>query len=949
MRSFIAEVAESLYARYGDDVSSLYMLFPNRRARLFFCDALSRIAARPLWQPRFVSVGEVMQQIAGMRCSDNVKLVTELYKIYARYHNETFDTFYFWGDMLLADFDQIDKYLIDADMLFANIGDLKDLEADYSYLTPEQIRVITRFWRSFGLESEFSEEKKRFMTIWRSLSSVYREFREGLQRQGLAYDGMIYRAAAEKLASDEVVALPGTPDDRYVVVGFNALSECEKKLFSRLKNSGRAEFYWDYDSYYVENPEFEAGLFLRENIRNYPSPPEAVLSHDHFRKPKETVVVSAPSDSLQCKYVHTFLSDLLRQGLEPDKETAVVLTDESLLLPVLYSIPEEIGAVNVTMGYPLRQTTAYSFVERLIELQNRKRVKGDRVLFYHSDAIGLLNHPFIRECEPAAAGIVDNIRRSRSVYVRSGMLAEGDILPRLFRTADGWENLSAYVREILSLVAVRTSSSDDAVRRREFFSVIVDYICRIENSLRDCGLEVTVSVFASLMRKVLQVVRIPYEGEPLAGVQIMGILETRNLDFDNVLVLSVNDDTFPGNRAVVSSFVPYNLRYAYGLPTPQHHEGVYAYYFYRLIQRASRVHLVYCSRSDDKHTGEPSRYIYQLDYESPHRPDFRTVSLGANLSRREPPVVPKTGRTAEALSAFLDGGGRKLSPTSFYRYVECPLKFYFRSVAGLESEDEIAEEIDLPMFGTILHRAMELLYAPLLDIPAPQDRIGKLVGSPEVGRAVMQAINEEYLHDSSATEDEYGGQIILVRDVVRRYIDRCILPFDAASEGFALHRLEEPVECTFAFGTGASRHSVVFGGKADRIDLLTDGTLRVVDYKTGRQHNRFRDVETLFRGEVRERSSAVLQTLLYSLMLHTERRCDVQPVLYYVRSMTDPGFSPLLVEGDRPVLRFSDYREPFAALLNETLGEIFDFSKPFEPCDTPEVCAFCDFREICRR
>ena len=359
MRSFIAEVAESLYARYGDDVSSLYMLFPNRRARLFFCDALSRIAARPLWQPRFVGVSEVMQQIAGMRCSDNVKLVTELYKIYARYHNESFDTFYFWGDMLLADFDQIDKYLIDADMLFANIGDLKDLEADYSYLTPEQIQVITRFWRSFGLESEFSEEKKRFMTIWRSLSSVYLEFRDGLMRQGLAYEGMIYRAAADRLASDEAAALPGEADDRYVVVGFNALSECEKKLFSRLKNSGRAEFYWDYDSYYVDNPEFEAGLFLRENIRNYPPPPEAVLTHDHFRKPKETVVVSAPSDSLQCKYVHTFLSDLLRQGIEPDKETAVVLTDESLLLPVLYSIPERIAAVNVKMGYPLRQTTAY--------------------------------------------------------------------------------------------------------------------------------------------------------------------------------------------------------------------------------------------------------------------------------------------------------------------------------------------------------------------------------------------------------------------------------------------------------------------------------------------------------------------------------------------------------------------------------------------------------------
>lgn len=399
MKGFISELAERLYDRYGDEVSSLRMVFSSRRARLFFSDALASVARRPLWQPRFESLGEIMERVAGMRLSDEIKLVTELYKVYSRYHDESFDAFYFWGGMLLADFDQIDKYLIDADMLFSNMGDLKALESDRSYLTAEQIEVIARFWRSFGLESEFSEEKERFMTIWRSMADVYHGFRDRLREQGLAYEGMIHREAAERLSGEEAVEWSDDPQARYVVAGFNALSECEKRLFRRMYGSGRVEFYWDYDDYYVGNPDYEAGLFLRENIRNFPSPSGERFSCDRFRRPKRIEIVSAPSDSMQCKYVHEFLSGLIERGIRPGKQTAIVLTDESLLLPVLYSIPEQIEQVNVTMGYPLRQTMAYSFVERLVELQSRRKPGRDgEPMYYHSDVTGLLLHPM---SEPA--------------------------------------------------------------------------------------------------------------------------------------------------------------------------------------------------------------------------------------------------------------------------------------------------------------------------------------------------------------------------------------------------------------------------------------------------------------------------------------------------------------------------------------------------------------------
>ena len=770
MKGFISELAERLYDRYGDEVSSLRMVFPSRRARLFFSDALASVARRPLWQPRFESLGEIMERVAGMCLSDEIKLVTELYKVYSRYHDESFDAFYFWGGMLLADFDQIDKYLIDADMLFSNMGDLKALESDRSYLTAEQIEVIARFWRSFGLESEFSEEKERFMTIWRSMADVYHGFRDRLREQGLAYEGMIHREAAERLSGEEAVEWSDDPQARYVVAGFNALSECEKRLFRRMYGSGRVEFYWDYDDYYVGNPDYEAGLFLRENIRNFPSPSGERLSCDRFRRPKRIEIVSAPSDSMQCKYVHEFLSGLIERGIRPGKQTAIVLTDESLLLPVLYSIPEQIEQVNVTMGYPLRQTMAYSFVERLVELQSRRKPGRDgEPMYYHSDVTGLLLHPYVRACDPAAAGLAAEILRRQSIYVRRSMLVPGlgD------RSAVRAGRLMAGAFRIYPRLAVagdpacrvgrRCPAAEGSFSRRSSTGSR-----RLENSLAGSGLEVTTPVFASLLRKTLQDVRIPYEGEPLSGVQIMGILETRNLDFEHVLVLSVNDDTFPGNRAVSSSFIPYNLRYAYGLPTPQHHEGVYAYYFYRLLQRAETVHLAYCSRSDDKRTGEPSRYVYQLEYESPHRPLRRAIRLGVNLTKTEPVSASKTGRTARILEEYLDGGGRSLSPTAFYQYVECPLRFYFRHVAGLKPVEEIAEEVDLPMFGTILHRAMELLYMPLLGDPSPQRTIASLPGTPAVKEAVVRAVNEEYLQDPKATEEEYGGSVLLVRDVVRK-------------------------------------------------------------------------------------------------------------------------------------------------------------------------------------
>ncbi|MBQ4278380.1 MAG: PD-(D/E)XK nuclease family protein [Rikenellaceae bacterium] len=947
MESFLARVAADLYRKYGDGVSSLRMLFPSRRARLFFADALSRIADRPLWQPEYVTVDQLMGGLAGLAAADRVRMLTELYKIYSAYHTEAFDAFYFWGDMLLADFDQVDKYLIDADMLFRNIGDLKTLEQDYSYLTPEQVAIIEQFWRNFGLEGEFSDEKQNFLRVWQTLAPIYHEFRRVLAGAGVGYTGMIHREAVRRLEAGEA-SVPR--DGRYVAVGFNALTACERVLLRRMQEEGVAEFYWDYDDYYVGQREQEAGLFVRENLRMFPPPAGFSLPASEFSAPKEVVAVAAPSDSLQCKYVYDFLQGMLDRGERPGKETAVVLTDENLLLPVLSSVPEGVESVNITMGYPLQQTLAYSFVERLMQLQARRREKNGRELFYHSDVLGLLGHPYVAEsCGTEADRLAGEIVGRQQVYVDRRRLGAEGLIGVIFTPADDWRGQAAYLLRVLAEVARGPVPDDDAGRRTEFFTVIADQIYKLQNSLEDCGVEITTAVFASLLRKMLQGVRIPYEGEPLEGVQVMGILETRALDFENVVILSVNDDTFPGNRAAGSSFVPFNLRLAYGLPTPQHHEGVYAYYFYRLLQRARRVHLVYSSRSDDKRSGEPSRYIYQLRYESPHAVEERAIPVSVNLAGPQPIVVEKRGTVAEKLEAWLDNPDRQLSPTSFYAYLECPLKFYFRSVARLRPDEEISEEIDMPMFGTILHKAMELLYRPLVGKPHPGAEIAGMAGKAVVDEAIAEAIRSEYLRGDAVPEEEWSGNILLVRDIVRKYLNSCVLPWDAAHDGFIVRELERKIACPVTFVRDGRERTVWFGGLADRVDLLGDGTLRVVDYKTGTPKNAFGGLDALFSGEARERNPAALQTLLYALMLSSGERGDVQPTLYYVREMNREGFSPLLLDRGQPVLRFAPYRDGLVERLRAKVGELFDRSVPFVQCEDRKVCEYCDFREICRR
>lgn len=943
-KSFLQELAERLLERYSGDLSRLIILFPSLRARTFFNNALAAASSRPVWQPKWMSVDELMERASGLVRGERIRLISELYKIYIKYHpNETFDKFYFWGEMLIADFDLIDKYLVDASQLLRNLEDIKELEADVSYLTPEQLRIIS-FWKSIGDSDSLSEQKQRFLKIWRSLPAIYNEFRVRLASLGFAYTGMIYRTAVERMSGDEDVGLPKA---RYVIAGFNALSNSEKRLFDYLSHSDcGAEFYWDYDNYYTQNRWHEAGEFMRENIVSFPAA-EPTSTDNFTRVDKQIRSIACVSNVVQCKYAAELLEQLGAENL--DKRTAIVLTDENMLVPMLHSLPQSVDKVNVTMGYPLKITLVNSLIERLVELQTHGRKRGDVSVFYHVDVLGLLSHPYVVDCVgDRAKQLYDHIVANRMVSIDDALFAESDILKTIFCKQDGWLQMAKYLLEVLTALGDVIAQSDKI--NCEYINIAYDEISKMMLAVERCEINPSVEVFISLVRRHLQSVTIPYEGEPLEGVQIMGILETRNIDFENVIILSMTDTSFPSDKTGQPSFIPYNLRAAYGLPTPEQHEAMYAYYFYRLIQRAASVSMLYCSRADDKSTGECSRYIYQLEYESPYPIEKLSVGVDLGVEEVTPIVVEKGEYEQQILARYLaENGEHSLSPTALFRYVECPLKFYLHSVAKLKPQDEISDTIDALTFGNILHETMQELYTPLVGVKNPMSAIAKLQKRQIVEEAVSRTI-ARLLHGGKSVGDvEFSGDTILVKDIIVKYIMRGILRYDSSSEGFTIAGLEDEVRCSYPISGG---RNVNLSGRADRIDTLPDGTLQIIDYKSGNvPHLEFNGISSLFTGAANERISNIFQTLLYSMMLHRTEGVESLPTLYFASKMLADDYSPQLCDkmNGGYVERYSDYAEEFEKELSSALEQLFDYDEPFRQTEDADMCKYCDFKTICRR
>lgn len=959
MESFLKLVAADLYKHTEGNLAHTAVVFPNKRAGLFFNEYLAQESDSPIWSPAYVSISELFRSLSPWEVGDPVKLVCELYKIFRRetQSTETLDDFYFWGEMLISDFDDADKNRVDTDKLFSNLQDLRNIMDDYTFIDDEQEEAIRQFFQNFSIERR-TALKERFISLWNVLGNIYKGFRESLASQNIAYEGMMYRHVIEHLDVDKL------PYEKYVFVGFNVLNKVEHTLFTQLKDAGKAVFYWDYDEFYMkENRQavtHEAGEFIRRNLRDFPSP----LSGELFKnlsKPKEVHYIASSTENAQARYLPQWIRNNLTT---PEKETAVVLCNEALLQPVLHSLPTEVKHVNITMGFPLSQTPVYSFLIALLELHTHGfNFKSGRYTF--QSVVTLLKHPYTRQLTGQAELLEKELTRNNRFYPLPGELGKDEFLTRLFTPLSGNLNLcirlSETLQQVASIYQANTSGTEDTdafnqLYRESLFKAYTT-INRFRTLIEEDELTVQSETFRRLLVKILSTTNIPFHGEPAIGMQVMGVLETRNLDFRHLVLLSVNEGQLPKSGGD-SSFIPYNLRKAFGMTTIEHKIAVYAYYFYRLLQRAERITLIYNTSSDGLNRGEWSRFMLQFLIEWPHPITRQFLEAGQSPQGTSSITVEKTPDVMRQMQSLFDVRANpkaKFSPSALNYYLDCPLKFYYRYVAGLSAPDEVSAEIDSATFGSIFHYAAEHIYK---DLTTHGKVINKealetlLRNDVKLQDYVDTAFKKLFFNVPQNEKPEYNGVQLINSAVIARYLKQLLqndlryAPFTfIASE----MEVDEPIDIQTPKGVIKSR----IGGIIDRMDSK-DGTLRIVDYKTGGDADTPPHVESLFIPD-KKRSNYVFQTFLYAaIMCRKQPTMKIAPALLYIHRAATETYSPVIQMGEsrkpkEAVEDFSKYEKEYRERLQGLLEEIFNPEKSFTQTEIIEKCTYCDFKALCKR
>ncbi len=959
MDAFLDKLAYHLLDRYHDNLGRHCIVFPNRRAGVFFRHYLKNALLRSAWIPEIYTINGFMEELSGLNYADPIDLNFELFRSYRGLVSspEPYDEFYHWGEMMIGDFNDIDKYMVDAADLFSNVAGLKEIDNVFDYLTPAQKELIFNFWSHFR-GKDLSPEQESFLGIWKILLPLYTAFREALYKKQNGYEGMVYREVAERIDREEYPDIKG---EKVIICGFNALSEAERRLFRHLRDSGRGEFYWDYDNRYREGKNDEAGRFIRRNLQEFPPHPDFPDDFNNLGKPKTFTVCSLPSDVLQTKKLHEILAGREISDDMPFNDTAVILCDEDLLQPVLSSIPENIPGLNITMGYPLKNTPVFSFLENLLRLQKNMSARRDRHsgMFYYRDVLSVLNHQYIRAIQGKEAeersGIIN---RRNMITIAPDFFKDNDLLSTVFRRVDDASGMTAYLAEILDILVARTMMTGDESQpftlEKEFIFHIKTRLNKLQQIFTGDPVDTSPETFARLFRKLMTQARIPFEGEPLQGLQLMGILETRLLDFRNIIFLSLNEGVMPATAAGLS-YIPASLRYAFGMPTREDRDAIYAYYFYRLIQRADRVDIMYNSRTEGMSTGEPGRYIYQLKYLFDLDIRFETVSFRIGEKKPIPIAVAKTPEVLDRLASFTSEGSRRLSPTSITTYLDCPLRFYFTWVAGIREEDEVAEEIDAPGFGNLLHKTMERLYTPWINRLIKDADFDLLMEEENIKTCLDGAFREVfYKTDDPSAVMDLEGRNIIVYEVIRKMAG-AILRHDRGNAPFTIGALEEKVDLMFK--PEGMDHSVRIGGTIDRRDLR-QGTVHIVDYKTGKVDRTAATLAQLF-----DRNSwpsgkmfkAILQTFIYSWIYSAKtNHHPVSPELYVASELFRDDYTSGIYfkEGREQARRVEDFtgmKDEFGILLSGLVHEMFNPAIPFRQTEDEIRCAYCPYAGICHR
>ena len=999
MKAFLKIVAKDMLEKYGTDMSDIAVVFPNKRASLFLNSYLAQLARKPIWTPTYITISDLFRRHTDLKVADPIKSICDLHKTFVKCTgiDETLDHFYGWGQLLLSDFDDVDKNMVDAKQIFANLSDIHELD-DVSYLTDYQKQMIKKFFSNFS-DDHNSELKKRFLQLWCHFYDIYVEFNKRLTQQGLAYEGALYR----NVANNENIAFR---HKKYLFVGFNMMQKVELNLCDRLMKQGKAAFYWDYDQYYMDGNN-EAGHYIRQFLPYYPNEladyPQQEI-YNNMTKNKDITYISAPTENIQARYVNTWLKENGRYKM--GRNVAIVLSDESLLQSVIHSLPPEVGSVNITIGYPLQQTPFYSLIQQLIQLQGIGHPKFSDTYRLHYVLIAL-RHPYTRYISEKYTDLQNKLNEQKRFYPSREFLSmDGDEgLSLLFRDLEGTnapkgtdkeretdkekdtasqdeynKKLITYLLDVLRTIGIHAKKLEDPLFHESLYRTYT-LLNRLQDLIMAGDLQVDIITLERLIQQLIQTTSIPFHGEPAEGIQVMGVLETRNLDFDHILVLSCNEGKLP-KGVNDSSFIPFTLRNAYGLTTVENKVAIFAYYFHSMLQRAHDITLTYNNATEDGQSGEMSRFMLQMMVESQHSIKRRTLTAGQKPLR---PAYNEEQKTDEVMAVLDDI--KMITPTFLNTYQRCQKQFYYKYVKGLLEPDEIDEdEVDNKIFGNIFHRAAELFYytfASKEDI-AVDDR-GKqrlihpivisagdldnaLKDSSLVYRLVDQAFREELFKVSSSDyHPKYNGLQLINKEVIASYL-RQLITIDRRQAPFTIIGMEIVVSTTLGVATARGEKLFRIGGFIDRLDAVAANgnpsaggnlaeRIRVIDYKTGRaQATHPKDIDEVFGTTpqaMNKHSDYYLQAILYSLIIKNDRRFNpaqepVSPGLLFIQNAGSEDYDPTLKLGKELLSDVAPLEAEFTEHLRSLLADIYNSAVPLKPTEDKKRCIYCPYAALCK-
>ncbi len=971
MNHFLKDVAQDIINKKYN-LNDTCFIVPNKRTDTFFKKNYASILGKAEWAPKIFTIEIFLSRLAKLKNTDKLQLIILLYKIARKIfsqdsnnllENYSFDKFYSIAEIIINDFNDIDNYLIDPEYLFKNIKDLQEIDL-YYYQLPEYYReLLKEFWMSFSLEKT-SQEKLKFLAIWEKLPAIYKEFNNMLINKKIAYSGLVNKHIKYLIDNN---LLNTNNYKNYIFIGFNALNKAEKYIFNFFAEKLNAKFYWDYDEFYTNDKKQEAGMFMRENIFKFPNQIK-IKQNNIENNNSEIQFIGVPLNVGQAKNINEILNSLEKKDPEYYNKTAIILTDETMLFPILHSLNQNIPDINITMGYPLKDTILYSLLINYIEIQEHTTIyKQNNILFYHKDIIKILKNPNVWNKIPELANAIINLLIEKNkVYTDYKFFADykNDFLNIIFQpvilTDKPTNNLLNNILNILFAIFEKNTINNI---ENEYIYQVYTQVKRLKDTIEQQHEEelFNLNISIRLIKQIFANIRIPFDAEFEKGLQIIGLMETRNLDFENIIIVNANEGTLP-NEHKKQTFISDTIRIAFELPSIKQQDAIFAYLFYRLFQKSKNIFILY-NNITGNNNGEISRFLQQLKYETKLNiveKQFKDTLKPNTINKIE---IHKDQDIINALNIYIkeyNQNNKKFSASAINTYIDCSLKFYFKYIANLKPKQNIEEEINQITFGNLLHTALEYIYLKLAE-----NKNSKLIEHTDfvflfqnVENAIEYAFKQHYKTEENI-KFAFENTNIIVKDVLIQYIKN-ILHLDKNYAPFEIIDLEQKngYYKDMEINANQQNFNITIWGVFDRIDKKNN-VYRIVDYKTGTTEKSFSSTEELFDTENTNRQTAILQILLYSEIYQNKLNSkdnNIIPAIYNIRDIIKKDFIPNIVfkKDTKNKIIIDNLQLPiilkeFNANLKSLISKIFDPNIPFSQTTNENICKYCDYNQICNK